>query len=101
MLCYTERKHLPLALEDAKQGKQALFLHKWIGGPNVPLPFQGSRLIGKLFDMNQRRLLLTALSLGIKVIKIDRPGQIKQHIDLVGPPLERALQLAKTLHPNF
>jgi hypothetical protein len=94
MICYTKREQLWQALADAKQGKQALFLHRWIGGPHVPPPFQGSKLIGKLFDMDKKRLVETARHLGIRVIKIDRLNQVGQHIDLVGRPLEMALQLA-------
>ena len=94
MICYRERKQLPLALEDARQGRQALFVHRWLG-INTPKAFEGSHLIGKLFDMDSRRLIKTARELGVRIIKIDRINQPGQHIDLVGPPLENALKLVR------
>ena len=61
-----------------------------------PPYFHGAPRIGKLFDQDTCRLLQTARALGLGKVKIDRQGTLKQHIDLAGEELERALELAKS-----
>lgn len=95
MQVYTQRKDLPKARHDAENGGQALFIHPWVGGADAPPAFRGAKLVGKLFDHDAERLVRTARDLGVRVIKIDRPGQPGQHIDLVDATLERALAQAR------
>ena len=76
------------AMSTADQGKQALFLHHHQGfGPG---PFAKPGVIGKLMDMDVKRLTETARGLGVRHVKIDRLGRRGQHIDLVGMPLQKA-----------
>jgi hypothetical protein len=94
MKYYSERRDLKRALNDSAAGGQALFTHAW-GLSIGPACFHGAQVIGKIFDQDARRLADTARALGVRIIKIDRPGEPEQHIDLVGAPLHRALTLAK------
>ena len=92
---YDKRADLKKAIADAIAGKQSLFTHVW--GLNVGPPcFHGAQIIGKLFDQDTCRLLKTARAIGMSKVKIDRQGTPKQHIDLVGEELNRALALAKS-----
>jgi hypothetical protein len=63
--------------------------------PTAPLCFRGRDFV-KLYDQDKLRLIATARRYGVKVIKVDRPGQLHQHIDLVGAPMRRALADAET-----
>lgn len=95
MTHYSKAKDLPLAMADAAAGGQALFTHMWSAGSEAPACFQGTRLIGKLFDQDVDRLKQTALQLGIKRICVHRKGGPGQHVDLVGSPLKKAIQEAQ------
>jgi fructose-specific phosphotransferase system component IIB len=53
--------------------------------------------IAHLFDMDANRLRQTAQKLGVRVIKIERAGTDKQHIDLCGGPFERAKKICERL----
>lgn len=81
------------AYEHAQSGQQALHLHTLTAGH--PL-FRRYSEIAHLFDMNKERLIATARRLGVRVIKVEREGTIKQHIDLCGKPLERARAMAES-----
>lgn len=82
------------AAEYAERGGVGLFCHEWTGGTEAPKPFRGTKIIGKLFSRNRNILLALGTRFGVKVIKVDRPGQRFQHIDLVGVPLNRAREAA-------
>ena len=94
MKLYRRREELSIAMGEADSGMQSLFIHSWVGGPEAPVCFRGLRMIGKLFDNDCVRLEQTAKRLGVKKIKIDRRGKAGQHVDLVGRPLQKAMQLA-------
>lgn len=61
--------------------------------PTAPRCFRGKDF-AKLYDQDEVRLVATARRLGVRVIKVDRPGEDTQHIDLVGSPMDRALREA-------
>ena|ERR1035437_9271718 len=78
----------------AAQGGQAV--HLMDGGvaylqKRTPNCFKGRAYIAHLFDQDRGRLIATAKRLGVNVILVERQGTSKQHIDLCGRPLERAL----------
>ena len=75
------------AYAHSKEGGQSLHLHTLSAGH--PL-FKRYPVIAHLLDQDKERLIATAKSLGVRVIKIEHEGTIKQHIDLCGKPLERA-----------
>ena len=69
-------------------------------GPRTPICFRGKNFV-KLYDQDEQRLIATARRLGVKVIKVDRPGQQSQHIDLVGGPMRILLaQCVKHQEPE-
>jgi hypothetical protein len=57
--------------------------------------FKRYRTWAHLFDQNRVRLEETASGLGVRVIKVDRPGARGQHIDLCGRPLARAMEICR------
>lgn len=61
---------------------------------DTPSCFKGRRQLAHLFDQDRERLERTARQLGVRVIRVERPGTHQQHIDLCGRPLERARLLA-------
>ena len=65
----------------------------------MPKCFRQARDAGKswghLIDNDRERLETTARRLGVRVIKVSRPGRNGQHIDLCGRPLERAMEECK------
>lgn len=75
------------AIKYASEGGQALHLHTINAGH--PL-FRRYPEIAHLFDMDAERLTATVKRLGVRVVKIERPGTNRQHIDLCGRPLEKA-----------
>jgi len=86
-----EERQLMGAYEYARTGGQALHLFSDPGiWPGCPKVFKKSREAARLFDYNIGRLIATAKSLGVRVIKIGRKGRCGQHIDLCGKPLQRA-----------
>jgi hypothetical protein len=82
----------PDALAHAAAGGQSLEVWPkcYTYGPKAPRCFRGKDFC-KLYDQDALRLTATARRLGVNVIKIDRPGQPGQHLDLVGGPMARAL----------
>lgn len=84
------------AIAYAAQGGQALHLHRVIVDESrAPRCFvQAVRRgedIAHLFDQDAGRLARTARRLGVRVIKIERTGTARQHLDLCGKPLQRAI----------
>ena len=85
------------AIKYSEKGGQALHLHKIIvNKKTAPKCFvrdvNAGKCIAHLFDMDLKRLIKTAKSVGVRVIKIDREGTDSQHIDFCGKPLERLLE---------
>jgi hypothetical protein len=90
-----ERREIREAIQYAQEGGQAL--HVWEPGayrhtPGLPEVFRRSRLWAHLFDQDLCRLLRTAKALGVRVIKVEYEGTPRQHIDLCGRPLVRAIE---------
>lgn len=85
-------KELFEAYEYAEQGGQALHLF-WSPGvyPGAPKVFKKHKIAGHLFDRDRERLINTARKLGVRVIKVSHEGTKKQHIDLCGKPLQKAV----------
>ena len=81
------------AMDFAASGGQALLIHPW-NLRTGPRCFHGARCLGKLLDQDAARLEATATRLGVRRIVICRRGQLGQHVDLVGIPLQRALPSA-------
>jgi hypothetical protein len=91
------------AMAHARSGGQALHVFDgrvW-GNPTKKAPgcFERSARAGKpwahLFDQNYTRLKETAVRLGVRVIMVHYLGTDRQHIDLCGRPLERAIGMAE------
>lgn len=86
------------ALAYARGGDQALHLHRVIldrcAAPRcfVAAIDRGEE-IAHLFDLDAVRLTRTARSFGVRVVYLDREGTDRQHVDLCGGPLRRALAL--------
>lgn len=59
---------------------------------DTPNCFKGRGQIAHLFDRDRARLIGKAKKLGVRIIKVERDGTLKQHIDLCGAPLQRALK---------
>lgn len=96
---YQERE-VREALAFAKEGGQALHCHRIIvDRQKAPQCFvravDRGEDIAHLFDLDWERLIKTARKLGVKVIYIDRDGTDRQHIDLCGAPLRKALALCE------
>lgn len=89
-----EMRQLEQAVAYALTGGQAL--HVCPSAPFVtaaaPKVFRDSEQFAHLFDQNRRRLIETARGLGVRVIKLERGFTPRQHIDLCGKPLQKALQ---------
>ena len=62
---------------------------------DTPACFRGRDQIAHLFDRDRDRLIRTARKLGVRKILVERDDDpVRQHIDLCGKPLERALAMA-------
>lgn len=88
------------AVRHATDGGQALHTHKIIGNrKTAPKCFVGAvdrgEDIAHLFDRDGKRLVTTAKRLGVRVIRVEREGTDKQHIDLCGGPLRKALAMCE------
>lgn len=95
------QRELKAALAHATAGGQSLHLVSGVfahhaGAPGV---FRHCPEFAHLFDQDVDRLVLTAKSLGVRVIKVERPGLAGQHIDLCNKPLHKARDLCAT--PEF
>ena len=93
MKLFSEREQRE-AIAFAMLGGQALHeVGKWATArPGCPQVFKSGTGIAHLFDQNLDRLVLTARGLGVRVIKVERPGKEGQHIDLCAKPLEKAVE---------
>lgn len=87
------------ALAHAQAGGQALHLHRIIvDRRKAPRCFVAAvdrgEHIAHLFDLDTDRLKATARRLGVRVVYIDRAGTDRQHLDLCGAPLRKAVAMA-------
>lgn len=92
-------RELEDAIAHAAAGGVALHTHRFIGDrKKAPRCFVAAvdrgEDIAHLFDMNEVRLCATARRLGVRVIVVERSGTNRQHIDLCGAPLRKALKEA-------
>ena len=88
------------AIAYAASGGQALHLHQFIvNWDKAPSCFvrevKAGRDIAHLFDQDYARLIKTCRQLGVKVILVEREGTERQHIDLCGVPLRKAVAMAE------
>ena len=58
---------------------------------DAPACFRRSRQFAHLFDQDRARLAATARRLGVRVVLVEYPGTPRQHVDLCGQPLARAI----------
>lgn len=90
-----QQREIFAAYAHVEAGGQALHLHTFLT-PTAPSSFrrevEGGGQIGHLLDQDLQRLITTALSLGVLRIHIEHRGTRRQHIDLCGEPLQRALR---------
>jgi len=63
--------------------------------PGAPPVFKKSREAAHLLDQDLQRLREIAKALGVRVIKVSYEGTPKQHIDLCGRPLKRAIEICE------
>lgn len=63
-------------------------------GPQAPGCFRRGEQFAHLFDQNYDRLIGTAKCFGVKVVVPQHCGTYRQHVDLCGKPLARAINLA-------
>lgn len=54
--------------------------------------FKHPQRAARLFDQNTARLITTIRKFGINTIHVHLVGTDKQHVDLTGKPLERAMR---------
>lgn len=71
------------AIEHALYGGQAL--HVYPSGH------------GHLYDQNRPRLWHLARRLGMRIVKVEREGQKRQHVELHGKPFERACEMVDAM----
>ena len=93
-----------LEVEEAKHhaldGGQALHLHRiivdWDKAPNAfKRAIEAGEDIAHLFDQDEVRLIATVKHLGVKVVFVEHRGTPRQHVDLCGGPLRKAVAMAK------
>ena len=91
-------KEIKQAIQYSKDGGQSLHLHRVIANKKkAPTCFVKSinngQYIAHLFDQNKERLIATVKELGVNKILIEREDTDKQHVDLCGKPLEKAIRI--------
>lgn len=101
----TKMKHFgAMQIEEAyayaAAGGQALHTHEIIVDESrAPRCFVNAirrgEKIAHLFDRDQYRLVRTARQLGVRVIFVDCKGTSRQHVDLCGVPLRKALLMCE------
>jgi hypothetical protein len=92
-----QARDLKDAIAYAAAGGQALHLHR-ILGLRPPACFrrdvEQGRDIAHFFDQDKERLVATVRRLGVRVVRVEREGTDKQHVDLCGAPLRKAISQA-------
>lgn len=86
-----ERREIREALRCAGQGGQALHVFLALKMP-APSCFRRSLQWGHLFDQDAERVEKTARRLGVRKVVVHHRDTPKQHVDLCGKPLERAIR---------
>lgn len=90
---------LRAAYAHARAGGQAL--HVCATQPFIrsgtPLCFRQSKQFAHYFDQNLDRLTATSRRLGVQVVLVEYPGLERQHVDLCGKPLRRAIAMAQEI----
>ena len=93
-----QERELKQALAHAASGGQAIHLmsgrYAYLRS-DTPNCFKGREIIAHLFDQDVQRLVKTIRRLGVRSVRVERTGTDRQHVDLCGKPLERALELAR------
>lgn len=89
----------------AAAGEQALHLHRIIANrAKAPRCFvtavDRGEWIAHLFDADEARLIATARRLGVRIVVVERRGTPRQHIDLCGKPLGKAIAMCDGTEPN-
>lgn len=87
------------AYAHAAAGGQALHVCNSVGLVTTAAPavFRRSSRFAHLFDQDYERLMATAKLLGVRVILPQDCGTHRQHVDLCGKPLLRAIDLAEEI----
>jgi hypothetical protein len=94
------RRQIQGAVDHALEGGQALHLHRIIGDRRkAPRCFVATidrgEEIAHLFDQDRGRLVATVRRLGVRVVRVEHEGTTRQHVDLMGLPLQRALSMCR------
>ena len=93
-----EKRQVREAIAYARDGGQALHVYPGIKSMPAPRSFHKSVLWAHLFDQDGSRLRATARQLGVRRIVVDQEKTEKQHVDLCGKVLERAIEMASVGH---
>lgn len=94
MKLFPERE-IQQAYDHAAEGGQALHVYRSLwGNGKAPACFQNAKEWGHLLDQDRARLERTAHALGVRRVVIHLPRTNKQHVDLCGAPLRRAIRQA-------
>lgn len=89
-----QQRDIASAYAHARDGGQALHLMDGSFAylrSDTPACFKGRGVIAHLFDQDKARLIATARRLGVRIIRVEHGSTHKQHIDLCGKPLARAM----------
>lgn len=88
-----EERQIFKAYAYAAEGGQSLHLFSGPGiYPGAPQCFKGTDQAAHLFDQDIQRLIITAEKLGVRAIKVSGKWTKKQHVDLCGQPLQKAIK---------
>ncbi len=79
-------RELRAALAHAADGGQAVHLHTIIGDRSA-----APRCFVQAVDRGELRLVATVRRLGVRVVVVERGGTDRQHVDLCGAPLRKAI----------
>lgn len=84
----------------AREGGQALHIHRHLGDRRTAPrcfveAFDRGESFGHLFDQDGDRLVRTARELGVRVVVVEDRFDPRQHVDLCGEPLRKALALCE------
>lgn len=94
-----EAREVRAAIQHALDGGQALHIHRFVPDRgSAPAAFVAAvdrgEVIAHLFDQDAERLARTVRGFGVRRVAVQRPGTAKQHHDLCGAPLRRAMEAA-------